>query len=243
MPSIFWDLSYLARDQTRALGSQIREFESLDSQGISLNNTFYVFFVYLFLTFLCIPFYYQNWLSSWLSGKEFSYQCRRWRFDPWVGKIPWRGKMATHSSILAWKFHEQRSLAGYSPWGLKELDTIELLSTHVRPELKCKKLWLCKICPWCCQLFYNVYRIRQHPIVNWHRFASLCCASSLSRVWVFATTWTVARKAPLSVEFSGQAYWSGLPFATPDDLPNQGSNPGLPHCRRILDWATREAIC
>ena len=82
MLSIFWDLGYLARDQTRALGSQITESESLDSQGISLNNTFYVFFVYLFLTFLCIPFYYHNWLSSWLSGKEFSYQCRRWRFDP-----------------------------------------------------------------------------------------------------------------------------------------------------------------
>ena len=30
--------------------------------------------------------------------------------------------MATHSSILAWKIHGQRSLAGYSPWGLKELD-------------------------------------------------------------------------------------------------------------------------
>ena len=31
-------------------------------------------------------------------------------------------EMATHSSILAWKIHGQRSLAGYSPWGLKELD-------------------------------------------------------------------------------------------------------------------------
>ena len=62
-PSIFWDLSYLVRDQTRALGSQITESKSLDSQGISPNNTFNVFFVYLFLTFLCIPFYYHKWLS------------------------------------------------------------------------------------------------------------------------------------------------------------------------------------
>ena len=30
------------------------------------------------------------WLSSWLSGKEYTYQCRRHRFDPWVRKIPWR---------------------------------------------------------------------------------------------------------------------------------------------------------
>ena len=33
--------------------------------------------------------------------------------------------MATHSSILAWKFHRQRSLVGYSPWNCKELDAIE----------------------------------------------------------------------------------------------------------------------
>ena len=33
--------------------------------------------------------------------------------------------MATHSSVLAWKFHGQRSLAGYSPWGHKESDMTE----------------------------------------------------------------------------------------------------------------------
>ena len=35
-----------------------------------------------------------------------------------------------------------------------------------------------------------------------------------------ATPWTVARQALLSMEFSRQEYWSGLPFPTPDDLPN-----------------------
>ena len=35
---------------------------------------------------------------------------------------------------------------------------------------------------------------------------------SLSRVWLFATPWTVAHQAPLSMEFSRQEYWSGLPF-------------------------------
>ena len=38
----------------------------------------------------------------------------------------------------------------------------------------------------------------------------------------FATPWTVARQAPLSVEFSRQEYWSGLPFPPPGDLPNPG---------------------
>ena len=48
-------------------------------------------------------------------------------FDPWVRKISWSKEMATHSSILAWKSHGQRSLGGYNPWGHKESDTTEQL--------------------------------------------------------------------------------------------------------------------
>ena len=43
----------------------------------------------------------------------------------------------------------------------------------------------------------------------------------LSRVWFFATPWTI-HKAPLSMEFPRQEYWSGLPFASPGNLPNPG---------------------
>ena len=42
-----------------------------------------------------------------------------------------------------------------------------------------------------------------------------------------ATLWTVAYQVPLSMGFSGQEYWSGLPFSFPGDLPDQGLNPGL----------------
>ena len=45
---------------------------------------------------------------------------------------------------------------------------------------------------------------------------------SLSRVQLFATPWTLAYWAPLSLEFSRQEYWSGLPFPPPEDLPNPG---------------------
>ena len=41
------------------------------------------------------------------------------RFDLWVGKIPWRGKWQPASVFLLGKFHEERSLVGYSPWGPK----------------------------------------------------------------------------------------------------------------------------
>ena len=46
-----------------------------------------------------------------------------------------------------------------------------------------------------------------------------------SRVQLFAAPSTVAHQAPLSMEFSRQDYWSGLPFATPRDLPNPGVKP------------------
>ena len=55
-----------------------------------------------------------------------------------------------------------------------------------------------------------------------------------SRVRLFETPWTIAGQAPLSMEFSRQEYWSGLPFPSPEDLPDQGSNLGLPHCKHIL---------
>ena len=51
---------------------------------------------------------------------------------------------------------------------------------------------------------------------------------SLSRVQLFATPWTVAYDAPLSLGFSRQEYWSGSPCPSPEDLPNPGIEPGSP---------------
>ena len=48
---------------------------------------------------------------------------------------------------------------------------------------------------------------------------------SLSRVWLFATPWTVVYQAPPSMGFSRQEYWSGLPFPSPGDLPDPGIEP------------------
>ena len=49
------------------------------------------------------------------------------------------------------------------------------------------------------------------------------CAWLLCHVRLFVTPWTVARQAPLSMEFSRQEYWSGLPFPPPGDLPDPGT--------------------
>ena len=48
------------------------------------------------------------------------------------------------------------------------------------------------------------------------------CMFMLSLIWLFTTSWTVARQASLSMEFSRQEYWSGLPCPPPGDLPDPG---------------------
>ena len=63
------------------------------------------------------------------SVKEPACQCRRHKrcgFDPWVWKISWRRAWQPTPVFLSGKFHRQRSLVGYTPWGLKELDKTEV---------------------------------------------------------------------------------------------------------------------
>ena len=60
-----------------------------------------------------------------------------------------------------------------------------------------------------------------------------CMLSCFSYVWLFATSWTEACQAPLSMEFSGQEYCSGLSFPLPGDLPDPGIEPSLLH---LLHW-------
>ena len=81
----------------------------------------------------------------------------------------------------------------------------------------------------------------------------LVCVCVCMRVWVcyllsharlFVTPLTAACQAPLSMEFSRQEYWSGLPFPSPGDLPDPGIEPRSPALlgRFFMAWATREAL-
>ena len=54
------------------------------------------------------------------------------------------------------------------------------------------------------------------------------CAHSLSHVPIFASAWTIARQAPLSMGFPRQEYWSGLPFPLSGELPNPRTEPASP---------------
>ena len=74
-------------------------------------------------------------LVWWLSGKEFTCQWRRLRFDPLVGKIPWRREWQPTPVVLPGKTHGPMSLEGYSPWGHKELDTTEWLKQQTTTQI------------------------------------------------------------------------------------------------------------
>ena len=69
----------------------------------------------------------------WLTGKESACQCRRHRFDPWVGKIPWRRKWQPIPVFLPGKSHGQRSLTGYSLQSCKESNMTE--------KVRAQSLW------------------------------------------------------------------------------------------------------
>ena len=73
-----------------------------------------------------------NWIFTeyfpGVSGGRICLQYRKTGFNSWVRKIPWRRKRQPTLVFLSGKSHGWRSLAGYSPWGRKELDTTELLS-------------------------------------------------------------------------------------------------------------------
>ena len=61
-----------------------------------------------------------------------------------------------------------------------------------------------------------------------HEYFSESESVSRSVVSDSETPWTAAHQAPLSMEFSRQEYWSGLPFPSPGDFPNTGIKPGSP---------------
>ena len=79
-----------------------------------------------------------RWLSSW----ECARQCRRCRFGPWVGEIPWRRKWQPTPVFLPGKSHGRRSLAGYSPWGLKRVghDLVIKWLNNIKSERHLKTL-------------------------------------------------------------------------------------------------------
>ena len=133
--SIFW---YLTHDRSfrNTLGrlKKMHSFFNLEIDhmfNLTFNGDLMFNFVYL-LFFLIFGGYMYTWgfPCDSKSKKKKKLQCRRSGFhDPWVWKIPWSREWQHTQVFLPGKFHGQRSLVGYSPWGRKESDMTERL-TH-----------------------------------------------------------------------------------------------------------------
>ena len=112
----------------------------------------------------------------------------------------WRWKWQPTPVFLPGKSPGQRSMVEYSPLGHKRVKHHLTIKQQLEIHLELPDCYL-------------------PCILN---------AQSFSCVQLFATPWTVAHQAPLSMGFSRQEYWSGLPFPPPEDLPDLGIKPVSP---------------
>ena len=110
-------------------------------------------------------------------------QCRRHRFNPWVGQIPWRRKWQPIPMFLPGKSHGQRSLVGYSPWDLKrvghELATKQqqsvcmsvLLSQFIPPSPSplCPYIQSLHLCLYSCPENRFIRTVHTHTHTHTHR--------------------------------------------------------------------------
>ena len=86
-------------------------------------------------------------------------------------------------------------------------------------QLVCLKVRVCMTV-----LFFPTANKNEREPKSLHKTGT-CVLGCLSHVRLFATLWTVARQTPLSMWFSRQEYWSGLPCPPPGDPPNSGIEP------------------
>ena len=150
-------------------------------------------------------------------------QFKRPGFNPWFGKIPWRRAWQPTPVFLPGKSHGQRSLAGYSPWGRCESDMTERLSRSIAlsttlphpPPAPLHQHQLQFLREIRCRVQFKVYT------------TDLLFSHSVKTILLWPHGMYPCQ-APLSVEFSRQEYWSGLPFPSPGPLPNPGIEPGSP---------------
>ena len=93
---------------------------------------------------------------------------------------------------------------------LKKIKTQFFSCTSHQPHLRCHQSHM-----------PNGYYLRQCSLIEYfHRAVLRAVLSCFSRVQLFVTFWTVACQAPLSMGFSRQEYWNGLPYPPPEDLPD-----------------------
>ena len=119
---------------------------------------------------------------------------------------------------------------------MKLKDTCSLKAIlNIDSTLKIKDItFLTKVCLVKAMVFlvvmhgYESWTVRKAECRRIDAFELSLSLYSLSHVWLFATPCPRPYQVPPSMGFSRQEYWSGLPFPSPEDLPNRGIKPGSP---------------
>ena len=192
-------------------------------------------FALLLLFFVTVVFVVSLELPLQLSWWRICLRCTRPGFSPWVGKIPWRRKWPPTPAFLPGEPHGQRSLAGYGRWGRKEQDATDCawaqqtVGANGPPDTMTGTCTSCHPAPFssACRVWHSLLCFL--PLVS-----LIVLLLSRSVVSDSAAPWTVARQAALSMGFSKQKYWSGLPCPPPGDLPNPGVKARSPALQVIL---------
>ena len=176
---------------------------------------------------LLIPDLFNRALTHWFRGKEPSANARDTGLIPGLGRFPWRRKWQP-TLVLTGKSHGQRSLASYSPWcGRATQDWVHTCSHAPTRGTVLEQAHTSMT--FSVRLSWNPMKVK---------------VKSLSHVQLFATLWTVAHHAPLSMGFSRQEYWSGLPFPSPGESSRPRDQTQVSHIasRRFNLWVTRETL-
>ena len=133
---------------------------------------------------------------------------------------PLEKEMSTHSSILAWEIPWTEEPGGLQSMGSQK-SQIQWLKNN---NLSINRTNLCE-------------SPSEDPQQSVMSAQELLLLTPFSHVWLFATPWTVGHQAPLSMGFSRQGYWSGVPSPPPGDLPDPGIEPASP------DGSRTEGFC
>ena len=161
--------------------------------------------------------------------------------EMWVQSLgqedPLEKEMATHSSILAWKIHGQGNLLTFVI-NTPSHPILVGISRQCRPTtmggiphslLQCDFVWKALAMLSALKLLQNSgWGISAGPHSSTSMLLTSLCAwvlSHFSSIQLSGAPWTIAWQAPLSMRFSRQEYWSGLPFPSPRDLPHSGIKP------------------
>ena len=151
--------------------------------------------------------------------------------------------MATHSSILAWR---------EEPGGLQSMGSQRVRHNWVTTTAKSLQS-----CPTLCNPIDGspsgspIFGILQARTLEWvaisfsNAWKWKVKGKSLSHVWLFATPWTAAYQAPLSMGFSRQEYWSGVPLPSPNWVTTHSQTWILHYdysCLTLWCWPSQLAV-